>query len=112
MDWLSSIRSILDLGFPFLEQFYVGRAILGVTLVFFLPGFAWTLVFFRGKQINALERVALSVGLSIAIVILSILFLNKALGMGITGANAVLVIVVAIIVPVIIYAINRRVQRD
>jgi len=112
VDWLSSIRDILDFSSPFLERFYVGRAILGVSLVFFLPGFAWTLVFFRGKQINALERIALSVGLSIAVVILSVLLLNKAIGMGISGLNAVLVIIVAIVVPVVIYSINRFVQRN
>lgn len=78
--------------------------------MFFLPGFAWTLVFFSGKQVNIVERTALSFGLSIAIVTLSILVLNRLFGVSITGFNAVLVILVITIIPVVIYYLKRYIR--
>lgn len=102
MDWLSVLPASGGLA--------VTKAILGFTLVFFLPGFAWTLVFFSGKQINAVERTALSFGLSIAIVTLSILALDRLAGVSITGFNAVLVILVATIIPVVIYYFKRYIK--
>jgi len=100
VDWLSVL--------PASGGFGVIRAILGFTLVFFLPGFAWTLVFFSGKQINLLERTALSFGLSIAIVTLSILVLDRLAGVSITGFNAVLAILAATIIPVVTYYLKKR----
>ena len=111
MEWLSSIKEIFGFALPFLERLPVIRAILGFILVFFLPGFAWTLVFFKGKQINAVERVALSFGLSIAVVALSILALNKLIGIRITGSNSVLIIIVITIIPVVVYCISRFIGR-
>ena len=71
--------------FSFFESSSVIRGILGFILVFLVPGFAWTLVFF--KQIDVLERIALSFGLSIAVVTLSILVLNKLIGIRISELN-------------------------
>ena len=107
MDWLSSIREIFGLALPFLERLPFVRAILGFILVFLLPGFAWTLVFFKGKQIGVLERGALSFGLSIALVTLSLFFINKVIGIGINGFNAVLIIMAITIVPVTFYYLNK-----
>ena len=98
MDWLSPF-------FPLLESIPGLRAILALILMFFLPGFAWTLVFFR--QINILERIALSVGLSIAIVALSIVALNIVVGVRITGFNSVLIIIILTIIPLVFYYLNR-----
>ena len=53
--------------FAFFESVPVIRGIIGFILVLFIPGFAWTLVFF--KQLNVIERIALSFGLSIAVVL-------------------------------------------
>ena len=58
MDWLSPIKEIFDSVFPLLERFYVLRIILGLALVFFLPGFAWSLVFF--SELGIIERVVVS----------------------------------------------------
>lgn len=110
MDWFSPIRQIFEFAFPFLERLPPVRALLGFILVFFLPGFAWTLVFF--KQINIIERIALSFGLSIAVVTLSILTLNVLLGIRITGLNSVLIIIVATIIPVVFYYLKRFIQRS
>lgn len=109
MDWLSPIRELFGFVFPFLERLPIIRAILGFILVFFLPGFAWTLVFF--KQINVIERVTLSFGLSIVVVTLSLLLLDRLIGISITGLNSVLVIVAITVLPVLVYYLNRLVKR-
>ena len=84
---------------------------IGDTLVFFLPGFAWTLVFFPNRQLNVLERVALSFGLSIAIVTLSIIVLNKLVGLSLTAFNSFLVIMVVTIIPLAFYYLNRLLRK-
>ena len=109
MDWLSPIRELFGFVFPFLERLPIVRAILGFILVFFLPGFTWTLVFFR--QINVIERVTFSLALSITVVTLSLLFINRLTGIRITGFNSVLVIVVVTILPVVAYYLNRVIRR-
>jgi len=109
MDWLSPIRELFGFVFPFLERLPIIRAILGFILVFFLPGFAWSLVFF--KQINVIERVTLSFGLSIVVVTLGLLLLDRLIGISITGLNSVLVIVAITVLPVLVYYLNRLVKR-
>ena len=104
MDWLREI-------FGFVEGLSVIRAIIGFILVFFLPGFAWTLVFFKGKQVNVVERIALSFGLSIAVVTISILALNMLVGIEITGSNSVLIIIVVTVIPVVVYYLSKLVRR-
>ena len=108
MDWLSPIKQIFEFALPFLEKLPAIRAILGFILVFFLPGFAWTLIFF--KQVNIIERIALSFGLSIAVVTLSILVLNVLIGVRITGLNSLLIIIVITIIPVAFYYLKRFVK--
>ncbi len=111
MDWLSPIREIFGLALPVLERLAIIRAILGIILVFFLPGFAWTLVFFSGKQINIVERIALSFGLSIAVVTISVLALNVLIGIRITGFNSLLIITAVTIIPVAFYYLYRLIGR-
>ena len=112
MDWFSQVQEIFGFALSFLDNLPIIRAILGFILVFFLPGFVWTLVFFSGKQINIIERLALSFGLSIATVALSILALNRLLGMMITRVNAVLVITGVTIVPVVIYSFKKLIVKQ
>ncbi len=69
------------------------RAIAAFILVFLLPGFAWSLVFFK-KNINIIERVTLSLGLSIALVALAVLVLNVLFHVRINGFNALITVVV------------------
>ena len=88
-----------------LESFGILRAILGFILVFFLPGFALTLVFF--KQIKNIERIVLSFGLSIVLVTLSVFFMNVVAKMSITGSNALIVIIVITVIPIAIYYLTR-----
>jgi len=96
-----SMESLLS----FAEDLTVIRAILGFILVFLLPGFAWSLVFF--SKVNLIERIALSFGLSIALVTLGIIVLNLLLGVRINGTNALLTIIVMTVIPVGIYLFMR-----
>ena len=85
------------------------KAVFGIILVFFVPGFTWTLVLF--KQITHLERLVLSFALSLALVTLSILGLNVAINMKITGLNAFLTILMLTITPLAIYSTQRHKQK-
>ena len=52
------------------------RIPIGVIFVLFLPGYAWSFVFFKKGNIDLIERIALSFGLSIALVPLVVFWLN------------------------------------
>lgn len=101
---------ILDTLIPSSGGLMVVRAALGVILVFFLPGFAWTLVFFR--KINNIERAAISIGLSIALVTLSIIVLNVLFDVRINGLNALITIIVITVIPAGIYFLRRFTARN
>lgn len=60
------------------------RLIFGGLFVLFIPGLAWSYVFFLRKNIDWIERIALSFGLSIALVPLSVFWLNWLFDMKIT----------------------------
>lgn len=106
------IREILDWMLPFLDGVPAIRVILSFILVFLLPGFSWTLVFFSNiRQINVVERLVLSFGLSIAVVALGLLTAYLFFGVSITGTNALLVILPTIIVPVAWYCLLRIIRK-
>ena len=106
MDFSELFSSLL----PFAERLPIIRAILGFILVFFLPGFAWTFVFF--SRVNIIERIVLSFGLSIAAVTLSVIALNILLGLKITGANSILVIIAITIIAVVAYFLKRLARQQ
>lgn len=68
------------------------RLIFGSVFVLFLPGFAWSFVFFAKEEIDWIERIALSFGLSIALVPLAVFWLNYFLGIKISLLNVSVVI--------------------
>ena len=109
MDVISPIKELFNWAVPVLDTVPVIRAIIGIVLVFFAPGFAWTLVLF--KQITHLERLVLSFALSLALVTLSILGLNIMISMQITGLNALLTIFLLIIIPMIIYFAQKYIHK-
>jgi uncharacterized membrane protein len=90
----------------FIEGMPAIRAVLGFVLAFFLPGFAWSLVFFS-DNINIIERIAISLGLSIALVTLAVLALNVELHVRINGFNALVTIFVITVIPFGIYILRR-----
>ena len=101
---------LLDTIIPTSGGLLVVRAIVAGVLVFFLPGYVWTLVIFR--TINIIERIALSIGLSMALVTLCILVLNLLLGMPITGMTALIVIIIITVIPAGIYFFRRFLARN
>lgn len=68
------------------------RIILGTLFVLFAPGFVWSYVFFARKTIDWIERVAISFGLSIALVPISLFWLNWLFHMKLTLLNASLTV--------------------
>ena len=78
------------------------RLVFGVILVLFLPGFAWSYVFFNKDKIDWVERMALSFGLSIALVPLTVFWLNYLFKVKITLINVTIIILFLILIPVLI----------
>ena len=103
------LSELLDFVVPFAEQFPALRAVVGFIIVFFLPGFAWTFVFF--SKISVIERIVLSMGLSIAIVTLGVLALHVLFGMTITGSTSLITIAVIIVAAMITYFIKRYITQ-
>ena len=98
-------NEFLDFLVPFAERLPALRAIAGFIIVFFIPGFAWTFVFFN--RVSVVERVVLSLGLSIALVTLGILVLHVLFGMRITGINSMVTIAVITAVGIITFLAKR-----
>ena len=99
----------LDFVVPFAERLPVLRGIIGFIVVFFLPGFAWTFVFFN--RVSVIERIVLSMGLSIAIVTMSVLVLHLLFGLKITGGNSLIVIVIIIAAAAVTYFIKKSLSK-
>jgi uncharacterized membrane protein len=74
--YLWTVATVLSIYLPLLNETFV-RVIFGVPMVLFIPGYALIAALFPGaKDIDGIERVALSFGLSIAVVPLIGLALN------------------------------------
>jgi len=106
MSLLPSLEVVPDSFLYALDPLSTLRAIAGFILVFSLPGFCWTLVFF--KEVAFIERIALSFGLSIAIVTLSVIALNVLLKIPITAFTSIMVIIILTAVPLGIYYLRKR----
>lgn len=71
------------------------RAVLGLILVLFIPGFALVLALYpRKEDLETVERIALSSVLSIALTMLMALFLDMGLGIDYTDLNMVTALVI------------------
>jgi len=71
---LGIISSILSIWLPVLQSF---RIVFGAVYLLFLPGFVWSWVFWKKDELNVIERLTLSLALSIAIVPLVVFLMNK-----------------------------------
>jgi len=78
------------------------RIIFGFIFVLFLPGLAWSFVFFKKEEIDVMGRIALSFGLSIALVPLVFFWLNWLLKIKINIVNVTVVILGLIVCALII----------
>ena len=84
------------------------RIVLGSIYVLFLPGFVWSYVFFKKGEIDEMERIALSFGLSIALVPLVVFWLNWLFKVRINLVNIVLIIAVITFFPLIYLKIRKK----
>ena len=85
----------------------------GGAFILFLPGFLWTFVFFASKEIYWVERIALSFALSIAIVPLSIFWLNRIFGVKITLLSTSLVIIALMLIATAYLVVTKKAtQKD
>jgi len=83
------------------------RIAFGSLLILFLPGFALAELFFEKREIDAIERIALSFALSIAAVPLAMFYLNYLAGMKINRTNVVLTVSEIIIISLVIKILRR-----
>lgn len=83
------------------------RLLFGSIFILFMPGFAWSYVFFPRKNIDWIERVALSFGLSIALVPLAVFWVNFVFHVGIRLLNTSLVVCGLTAIPVVYILIRR-----
>jgi len=71
---LAAVPAAIILGFLLVPA--AARVVLGISLVLFIPGFTMVYALFNDDEIDDIERLALSVGLSICIVVFDGLLLN------------------------------------
>jgi len=102
MDWVSGITQTSD---SLSWGIYYLRAIGGFALVFFIPGFAWTLVIFA--KLNIVERIVLSFGLSMAIVAMISYIPSKAFGLPITVSTVLISTAATVCIALALYALRR-----
>jgi len=111
---LISLGLYYFLKIPLINSF---RIVFGSLYLLFLPGFILTYIFFpktkefskerQKNSIDWIERIALSFGLSIAIVPLTVFYLNL-LGIKITFINTFLIILAIVIILSIILAVRLK----
>ncbi|MDD4877074.1 MAG: DUF1616 domain-containing protein [Dehalococcoidales bacterium] len=99
------MNEVINLILHLLDYVPLARAVISFVLILFLPGFAWTLIFF--KQLSIPARIAFSFGLSLAVVTLSILVSNVVFQVKITGINSLVIIILVTTIPLTIYYVNR-----
>ncbi len=75
--------------------------------VLFLPGFAITSVFFDKKELDVIEKAALSFALSIAVVPLLLFYMSWGLGVGINAANVAIAVLLIFLFCSLVY-FNRK----
>jgi hypothetical protein len=78
------------------------RVVFGAVFVLFVPGFSLSYAFFGSKEIDVLERIALSFALSIAVVPLIVFYLNLA-GMRISALSVSIVVVFVTALGYVVY---------
>ncbi len=94
------VSLLLGIKLKLIESF---RIVFGSFFVLFLPGYVMSFIFF--KELEIIERIALSFALSIAVVPLAMFYLNL-IGIRINFTNSVIVISCIILTSLIILYIG------
>ena len=83
------------------------RAISGLLLIFFIPGFAFTwAIYTKNTDLSLIVRISLSCVLSIAIVMSSSLFLDFVMGVETTGVNVAIMLLIITLYFIILYTVR------
>jgi len=100
LDFVSSFLTVV---------LFLYRAIFGLLLIFFIPGYAFTwAIYTRKEDLTFIVRIALSCVLSIAIAMLSTLFLDNVMGIDTTGLNIAITLVILTLYLVFLYFFRVR----
>lgn len=83
------------------------QMLIGSLLVLFVPGLTWTYALFDNREIDLIERIALAVGLSMAMVPLSLFYLHDLAGMRIDLENSVYVVLLLTVVALCLIMFRR-----
>ena len=75
------------------------RSIAALLFLMFIPGFAWTWVFFKKREVGMLERSVYSVALSIALLAIALFFANRFLGVKLNVLSSFIIVVVLTAIP-------------
>ncbi len=81
--------------------------VFAVIYILFLPGFCLSLVFFSVKTLNSIERIALSVSLSLVVVPLGAFYMSM-FGIKITTISVLIEVLVIIAFVNVIYLFRKR----
>ncbi len=84
-------------------MFEIIQIIFGAVFVLFVPGLALSFAFFPKKEIDCIERMALSFGLSIAVVPLLVFYSNRFLGVKIDIISVSITIALVAVVGALAY---------
>ncbi|MFA5134738.1 MAG: DUF1616 domain-containing protein [Patescibacteria group bacterium] len=114
------IISLVSFGFLVLIAFILSffltlseafRLVFGTMFILFIPGFAWSWIFWKRGSIDAIERGTLSIALSIAFVPLTTYLLFKA-GIAISLFNVLIEVAGLIIAAIVIkYYADKKEKR-
>ena len=74
-----------------MEPLILVRIFLGSALILFLPGLSWSFLLLRRERVHLAERVALSFGLSMVLMPLTVFLLHLTIGFKVTLMNVGLV---------------------
>lgn len=102
------ISLIISIWLPILHSL---RIVFGAIYLLFLPGFSWSWIFWKKGEIDVIERITLSIVLSIALVPLLVFLLNK-LGIMINSINLIWEIATSIMIAIIVLIVNNKYIRE
>lgn len=83
------------------------RLFFGGIFILFTPGFAWSFVLFKKREIDLIERLAISIGLSIALVPLTVFWLNFLFRVEVSLLNTILIVCGLTVIPAVYIIIKR-----
>lgn len=90
---------LLSIKLSFEQSF---RIVFGIFFILFLPGFVWSFVFFKIYSLDSLERIVISVALSVSTIPLIIFLINKFSNIKINPVNTLIEITVFILIGILL----------